>query len=36
MTVGELREAIREIVKRYFAGAAVKWIDENWANAPAA
>lgn len=29
MTVGELREAIREIVKRYFAGAAVKWIDEN-------
>lgn len=29
MTVGELREAIRGLVKRYFAGAAVRWIDEN-------
>lgn len=29
MTVGELREAIRHVVKRYFVGAAVKWIDEN-------
>ena len=29
MTVGELRETIRQVVKRYFVGASVKWIDEN-------
>ena len=29
MTVGELRETIRQVVKRYFVGATVKWIDEN-------
>ena len=29
MTVGELREAVRTVVKQYFTGAAVKWIDEN-------
>ena len=29
MTVGELRETIRQVVKRYLVGASVKWIDEN-------
>lgn len=29
MTIGELREALREIVKQYFSGAAVKWTNEN-------
>lgn len=29
MTIGELREVIHEVVKRYFTGASVKWMNEN-------
>lgn len=29
MTIGELRYVLHDVVKRYFVGASVKWINEN-------